>query len=66
MTETKSKEMKELLSEKGRKYNCKECGKQMANMGSLYTHIRAVHEGVKYPCQECLYQANSKRTSRSA
>ena len=47
MNKSKSKEMKELLSEKGRKYNCQECGKQMANMSSFYTHIRAAHQGVK-------------------
>ena len=57
MNKTKSKETKEVLSEKGRKYNCEECGKQMANMGNLKTHIRAAHEGVKCPCQQCLHQA---------
>ena len=60
MKKSKSKEMKELLSEKGRKYNCQECGKQMANKRSIYTHIRAVHQGVKYHCRQCLYQAKTK------
>ena len=50
MNKSKSKETKELLSEKGRKYNCKECGKQMSNMGNLNAHIRAPHEGINYPC----------------
>ena len=60
MSKTKSTETKELLSEKGRKSTCKECGKQMSKMGNLNAHIRAVHEGVKYPCQQCLYQATTK------
>ena len=30
-----NKETKELLSEKGRKYNRKECGKKMSNMDNL-------------------------------
>ena len=47
MDKTKSKEMKELFSDIGRNYNCKECGKQMANMGNLNAHIRATHDGVK-------------------
>ena len=60
MNKTKSKATKELLSETERKYDCKECGKQMSNMGNLNAHIRAAHEGVKYPCQQCLYQATTK------
>ena len=60
MNKSKSKEIKELLSEKGRIYNCKECGKQMADKSSIYTHIRAAHEGVKYSCRQCLYQATTK------
>ena len=60
MNQTESKEIKQCLSEKGRRYNCNECGKQMANKSSLFTHVRAVHEGKKYPCMQCLYQATSK------
>ena len=60
MNKTKSKAAKELLSEKRRQYDCKECGKLMSNMGNLNAHIRAAHEGVKYPCQQCLYQATTK------
>ena len=60
MNKTKSKDRKQLLSEKGRRYKCKECGKQMTNKSSLNTHTRAAHEGVKYPCQQCLYQATTK------
>ena len=57
MNKTKSKETKELLSEKVRKYNCEECGKQMSKMSNLNAHIRAVHDGIKYPCQQiCIKQ----------
>ena len=42
--------MKVLLSEIERKYNCKECGKQMSKKGNLKAHIRAAHEGVRYSC----------------
>ena len=60
MNKTKSKAAKELLSEKERKYDCKECGKQLSNMGNLNAHIRAAHERVKYPCQQCLYKTTTK------
>ena len=59
MNKTKSKAAKELLSEKRRQYDCKECGKQMSKM-HLNAHIRAAHEGVKYPCQQCLYKTTTK------
>ena len=60
MKETDSKESKQLLSENGGRYNCKECGKQIANKGRFYIHIKAAHDGVKYPCQQCEHQAMSK------
>ena len=66
MNRTNSKEIKQHLSEKGRKkLDCKVCGKLMANKGSLYTHIRATHEEVKYSCQQCLYQATRKGLLKS-
>ena len=60
MNKTKSKAAKERLSEKGRRYDCSECGKQIAKMSNLTAHIRVVHEGVQYSCQQCLYQATQK------
>ena len=32
----------------------------MSKKGNLLAHIRAAHEGVKYPCVQCLYQATTK------
>ena len=46
--------------EKGKRYNCEECGRKMMNRSSLNTHIRSIHEGIKYPCGQCQYQATSK------
>ena len=45
----------------GRKYVCKECGKQATSKGNLIKHRRAVHEGIKYHCEECLHQSTSKQ-----
>ena len=46
--------------QKGKRYNCKECGKQMTKQSILNVHIRAIHKGIKYPCGQCLYEASSK------
>ena len=47
-------------SEKGNKYSCKECGKQMIKLSNLKYHIRSIHEGIKYPCGQCQHEATSK------
>ena len=47
-------------TEKGKRYNCKECGRKMMNRSSLNTHIRSIHEGIKYPCGQCQHEATSK------
>ena len=36
------------------------CNAIIKQLQSLAEHIRAVHEGVKYPCTQCNYQATSK------
>ena len=56
----KSCRLKASSKENGRRYNCKECGKQMINQTNLNTHIRAIHEGLKYPCDQCQYRATQK------
>ena len=33
--------------EKGTKYTCKECGKQMIKLSNLKYHVRSIHEGIK-------------------
>ena len=47
-------------TEKGIKFICKECGKQMTKQNNLNAHIRAIHQGIKYPCGQCQHQATSK------
>ena len=47
-------------TEKGARYRCEECGKQMINQSSLNAHIRSVHKGIKYPCGQCQHEATSK------
>ena len=32
----------------------------MMNQSSLNTHIRSIHEGIKYPCRQCQYEATTK------
>ena len=70
MNKTKSKAAKDFLSENGRKYDCKECGKLMSNMGqceyqanekgNIKRHRRSVHEGKTYSCRQCEYHATVK------
>ena len=52
--------LKASSTEKGSRYYCKECGKQMMNKSNLNTHVRSVHDGIKYPCGQCQYEATSK------
>ena len=34
-------------------YPCNKCEKQYTNSGSLFKHLKSVHEGMKYPCNQC-------------
>ena len=52
--------LKASSTEKGTRFKCKECGKQMINQSILNGHIRSIHEGIKYPCGQCQYEATSK------
>lgn len=40
---------------------CKSCGKVLADFASLSRHKRSIHDGVKYPCKYCDYQATYYR-----
>jgi len=52
--------VKSSSGEKGTRYHCKECGKQMINQGNFNAHIRAMLEGKKYSCRQCQHEATSK------
>ena len=41
---------------------CDQCERQFSDRSNLRTHIKSIHEGVKYPCDQCHYQA-TKRTN---
>ena len=60
MNKSKTKKAKQFFSGDGKRYICRECGKHMSSIGTLNTHIRATHERIKYPCEQCEYQATSK------
>ena len=39
---------------------CPECGKEFAHRYVMLKHYRSVHEGIKYPCNQCDYQATQQ------
>ena len=41
----------------GSKFQCPQCDKLFSHNTSVHAHIRSVHEGVKYACNQCDYQA---------
>ena len=40
--------------------NCDQCDKQFTMQGHLNSHIKSVHESVKYACNECDYQFSTQ------
>ena len=45
------------ISSDAKPTECPECGKEFARKFVMLTHYRSVHEGIKYPCDQCDYQA---------
>ena len=39
------------------RFNCDQCQSKFTEKHSLITHIQSIHEGVKYACNQCDYQA---------
>ena len=39
---------------------CPECGKVFARKQAMVTHYRSKHEGIKYSCNQCDYQATQQ------
>ena len=60
MNKSKLEEAKQLFSEEGGRYICKDCGKQRTNMSSHTAHIRTTHERIKYHCGQCEHKTASK------
>ena len=48
------------LEEEVKKYACNSCSKFYKSHGALLNHKRAAHEGVRYDCDHCNYQARQK------
>lgn len=54
----KEKRVKKVKKEDGgtapsKNHQCQECGDILSSTGALVLHIKAKHEGVKYPCPQC-------------
>ena len=39
------------------KYQCQHCDYETSKTSSIKTHVEAIHEGVRYPCNQCSYKA---------
>jgi len=44
----------------GKKFSCNQCSKVYGSQLALSLHTKAEHEGVRYPCTVCPYQAKRK------
>ena len=44
-------------SNAGKPSSCPECGKNFKNKNSMKIHFSSIHHGMKYPCNQCDYQA---------
>ena len=42
------------------KYKCDICSKSYKSKSHLTQHIQSLHKGLKYPCDQCVYQATRK------
>ena len=50
----------DLLSDAVNSTECPECGKVFSTKTNMGKHYRSKHEGIKYPCNQCDYQATRK------
>ena len=48
------------ISSDAKSTECPECGKEFTKKTSMVTHYRSIHEGIKYPCNQCDYQATTQ------
>ena len=45
-------------SKANKSFFCQECGAGFTHKGTMNLHYKSIHQGVKYPCSQCDYQAN--------
>ena len=43
-----------------RKHACPYCDKRFSQKANLRTHVKTLHEELRYPCYQCEYQAKRK------
>ena len=55
--ENKTRQRQPRISSDFKSTECPECGKVFSQKSHMVTHYRSKHEGIKYPCNQCDYQA---------
>ena len=48
------------ISSDAKSTECPECGKVFTRKTHMVTHFRSNHLGIKYPCNQCDYQATQQ------
>ena len=48
------------ISSDAKSTECPECGKVFSYKHAMLKHYRSIHKGIKYPCNQCDYQATSQ------
>ena len=53
-------EPRTLIPNDNKSTQCPECGAEYKQRGHMLLHYRSKHEGVRYPCNQCDYEATQK------
>ena len=53
------------ISKHGTGYKCSKCDQVFSSRGSLTNHGRAIHEGLRFHCNECDFTATQNHTLKS-
>ena len=61
---TEPKSIKVISQNEGRQFPCNRCDKHFVQRKHLYEHIRNVHEGIKFSCNDCGFEAIRKTLLR--
>ena len=43
---------------------CEECDYETVDMSNLKKHVKSVHQGIKYPCQQCVYKGSKENLKK--